>query len=113
MTSPVAGLRDGKTRPVVTSRPSINSRRSAAGCGPPLADELSPTAMVAASCNGIRTPQHMDNCILIPGESYIPDVGCQGNGRNETGVLGTESSVGYLRRRRSTSALSTPSCERL
>jgi 2-hydroxycyclohexanecarboxyl-CoA dehydrogenase len=55
----------------------------------------------------------MDNCILIPGESYIPDVGCQGNGRNETGVLGTESSVGYLRRRRSTSSLSKPSCERL
>jgi hypothetical protein len=34
-----------------------------------------------------RPPVHVDNYILIPGESYIPSTRIQPIGRNETGIL--------------------------
>src|SRR6185312_3167992 len=107
MTWPVAGLMDAKTRSVVTSSPSISSRRS----GPRSVDGLLPTVTVAACCDGIRSPQHVDNSILIPGESYIPTTRIQPNGRNETAILAGDIRTRGCGRHRRLGLVSEPSCE--
>src|SRR6202012_1394507 len=58
-----------------------------------------------------RSPRHVDNFILISGESYIPRTRIQPNGRNETAILidgdGTWNSQ-CLRRK---NAVYGPPCE--
>src|SRR5271163_2589714 len=100
ITSSVGGLTDAKTR-------------SACGSDPSSAEGLSPAVVVAASCNGIPAPQHADNFILIPGESYIPRTRIQPNGRNETAMLTRCSGTRYSQCLRRKKAVSEPPCEQL
>ncbi|MDT7737284.1 MAG: hypothetical protein QOK09_653, partial [Mycobacterium sp.] len=57
--------------------------------------------------------RQMDNFILIPGESYIPDTRIQRNGRNETGILVPDTGGRKIQCLRRLDAVSEPSCERL
>src|ERR1700761_326607 len=60
-----------------------------------------------------RSPQHVDNFILTPGESYIPGTRIQPNERNETGILGTRPDVRNCQHLRRKNGVSRPPCERL
>jgi len=81
---------------------------------PAAIDELSlaVAVAVAVSCGGIQSPRHVDNFILIPGESYIPPTRIQRNGRNETGILIPDMGAPEFHHLRRLMVVSEPSCER-